>query len=145
MKSKVLFLCTGNYYRSRFAEYLFNREAKQHGLNWHADSCGLALKSRRGQRWASSHPHTGTAAASRHRAWRRCTLSTPGSGERFEFVGTDHRTRSQRASADGGAAHSCLGRQDKIWDVEDVGFVPADQALGQIELQVAKLVERLSQ
>ena len=39
----VLFLCTGNYYRSRFAEGLFNRLAGQLRLGWRADSCGLAL------------------------------------------------------------------------------------------------------
>ena len=26
---KVLFLCTGNYYRSRFSEYVFNHKAKE--------------------------------------------------------------------------------------------------------------------
>jgi protein-tyrosine phosphatase len=41
---KVLFLCTGNYYRSRFAEKLFNHLAAQKKLNWQADSRGLALE-----------------------------------------------------------------------------------------------------
>ena len=39
---RVLFLCTGNYYRSRFAEALFNSLAKRAELNWTADSRGLA-------------------------------------------------------------------------------------------------------
>jgi protein-tyrosine phosphatase len=38
---RVLFLCTGNYYRSRFAEILFNHEARRRGLAWQADSRGL--------------------------------------------------------------------------------------------------------
>lgn len=42
--SKVLFLCTGNYYRSRFAELLFNRRAKAALLSWTAYSRGLALE-----------------------------------------------------------------------------------------------------
>jgi len=37
----VLFLCTGNYYRSRYAEILFNWKARQCGLTWKADSRGL--------------------------------------------------------------------------------------------------------
>ena len=39
----VLFLCTGNYYRSRFAEIFFNWHAEQRGLPWKAVSKGLAL------------------------------------------------------------------------------------------------------
>ena len=40
---KLLFLCTGNYYRSRFAEQLFNAMAATHALPWQAFSRGLAL------------------------------------------------------------------------------------------------------
>ena len=39
----VLFLCTGNYYRSRYAEVLFNSVARKMGLPWRASSRGLAL------------------------------------------------------------------------------------------------------
>ncbi len=39
----VLFLCTGNYYRSRFAEIMFNNVAGKMGLPWKAMSRGLAL------------------------------------------------------------------------------------------------------
>jgi protein-tyrosine phosphatase len=40
----VLFLCTGNYYRSRFAEEFFNHHAERNGLDWIAHSRGLALE-----------------------------------------------------------------------------------------------------
>jgi protein-tyrosine phosphatase len=40
---KLLFLCTGNYYRSRFAELLFNAMAATHALPWQAFSRGLAI------------------------------------------------------------------------------------------------------
>jgi protein-tyrosine phosphatase len=40
---RLLFLCTGNYYRSRFAEIFFNWEAQQRSLRWTAESRGLAL------------------------------------------------------------------------------------------------------
>jgi protein-tyrosine phosphatase len=40
----VLFLCTGNYYRSRFAEELFNHRAARAGINWQAQSRALAVE-----------------------------------------------------------------------------------------------------
>src|SRR5437773_5336467 len=40
----ILFLCTGNYYRSRFAEVFFNSVAGKMGLPWQASSKGLALE-----------------------------------------------------------------------------------------------------
>jgi protein-tyrosine phosphatase len=44
MIKRILFLCTGNYYRSRFAEELFNHQAAIDGLNWRASSRALALE-----------------------------------------------------------------------------------------------------
>lgn len=41
MTATVLFLCTGNYYRSRFAEHFFNEEAQRRKLAWQASSRGL--------------------------------------------------------------------------------------------------------
>jgi protein-tyrosine phosphatase len=40
--NKVLFLCTGNFYRSRLAEELFNHLARGQNLDWRAESKGLA-------------------------------------------------------------------------------------------------------
>ena len=40
----LLFICSGNYYRSRFAEAVFNHLAIQRGLSWRAFSRGLAVK-----------------------------------------------------------------------------------------------------
>lgn len=42
MPKQLLFLCSGNYYRSRFAEHWFNALAQQRGLAWAAQSRGLA-------------------------------------------------------------------------------------------------------
>jgi protein-tyrosine phosphatase len=39
----VLFLCSGNYYRSRFAEALFNLRAERSRLPWRAVSRGFFL------------------------------------------------------------------------------------------------------
>jgi protein-tyrosine phosphatase len=43
MMKAVLFLCSANYYRSRFAEHLFNELAGQSGLPWRAISRGLLV------------------------------------------------------------------------------------------------------
>lgn len=40
--NRILFLCTGNYYRSRFAEEYFNHQADRFELPWRADSRALA-------------------------------------------------------------------------------------------------------
>jgi len=39
----VLFLCSANYYRSRFAEQVFNWLAESSGMQWRADSRGLMV------------------------------------------------------------------------------------------------------
>ena len=43
MTKKLLFVCTGNFYRSRFAEAVFNHRAEELGLPWKAFSRGLAI------------------------------------------------------------------------------------------------------
>lgn len=39
----VLFVCSGNFYRSRFAELYFNARAEAAGLPWRAESRGFRL------------------------------------------------------------------------------------------------------
>lgn len=43
-RKSILFLCTGNYYRSRYAEILFVSVAKKMGLPWDVSSRALALE-----------------------------------------------------------------------------------------------------
>lgn len=38
---RLLFVCSGNYYRSRLAEILFNQAAEAAGLGWRAESRGM--------------------------------------------------------------------------------------------------------
>lgn len=44
MMHKILFICTGNYYRSRYAELYFNALAIKQNLNWESFSRGLAIE-----------------------------------------------------------------------------------------------------
>lgn len=41
---KMLFICSGNSFRSRFSEALFNHTVKEKGLDWEAFSRGLKVK-----------------------------------------------------------------------------------------------------
>ncbi|MFN3167933.1 MAG: low molecular weight phosphatase family protein [Phycisphaeraceae bacterium] len=42
-KPLILFVCTGNYYRSRFAEHWFAHLVEQRGLGCRTDSAGLRV------------------------------------------------------------------------------------------------------
>jgi protein-tyrosine phosphatase len=44
--TKILFLCTGNYYRSRFAEFYLRHIADEHQYDWTVDSRGLRISPR---------------------------------------------------------------------------------------------------
>lgn len=55
---QVLFICTGNYYRSRFAEIYFNHLAVGRGLSWSAFSRGLEANQHRNINHGSISQHT---------------------------------------------------------------------------------------
>ena len=44
MTKSILFICTGNYYRSRYAEMYFNVLVSELNLDWIATSRGLAIE-----------------------------------------------------------------------------------------------------
>lgn len=52
--NQVLFICTGNYYRSRYAEILFNYTASDYQLSWTSFSRGFMESTRE----APISPHT---------------------------------------------------------------------------------------
>src|SRR5208282_5936580 len=68
----VVFICTGNFYRSRFSEYLFNALAKKRGLNWRANSRGL-------QTWTAA----GEGPISEFAAYRLIAMRVPFDRARF--------------------------------------------------------------
>ena len=59
---KLLFICTGNYYRSRFAEMLFNTLAREGHLQWIAESRGIASERVAGPRHISIDAVRGLAS-----------------------------------------------------------------------------------
>lgn len=143
MPNKLLFLCTGNYYRSRFAEILFNALALEDGLNWEADSRGLATEYA-----ANSGPIS--AYAIKGLAMRGIEV---GKEVRFPVqVQTKDLDEADLVIALKEAEHRPYlevrfpGWADKVeyWHVHDLNQAPAVETLTEIERQVRALIQRLS-
>jgi predicted translation initiation factor SUI1 len=135
----VLFLCTGNYYRSRFAEVLFDSVAGKMGLPWRAASRGLALE--RGVN------NVGPMAASAVKALAAMGVSTAAAVTRMPAqVTTADLEAAERIVALKEAEHlpllqerfpACAAKVE-FWQVDD-----APEALALIEREVMALVARL--
>jgi protein-tyrosine phosphatase len=132
----VLFLCTGNYYRSRFAEILFNSVAGKMGLPWQASSRGLALE--RGGN------NVGPMAVPAVTALEALGVLAPDAITRPPAqVTTDDLERADRVVALKQAEHRPLlqerfpawAEKVEFWQVDD-----APEALGLIEREVMALV-----
>ncbi len=140
----VLFLCTGNYYRSRFAEILFNTLARQKGLPWRAESRGLALElgvNNVGPLSAHAARRLGELGIP-HDEYLRLPLSVEAPDlDRAELIiglkGDEHRPLLLRKHPEW-AAHA------EFWDIHDDYELPPDQALPAIEASVRALIDRLA-
>ncbi len=135
----VLFLCTGNYDRSRFAEILFNSVAVKMGLPWQASSRGLAPE--RGVR------NVGPMAAEAVTALEALGDRAADAGARLPAqVTTDDLERADRVVALKQAEHLPLLQERfpawaakvEFWQVDDT-----PEALALIEREVMDLVARI--
>ena len=137
----VVFICTANYYRSRFSEYLFNALAKKSGLRWHATS--RCLKA-----WMAANE----GPISSLTAERLTAMGVPFDGERFPI----QLSQSDLEDADlvvavKKAEHRAMMLDqfpqwaDKIqyWHVDDLDCAPAEEALPICEACVKFLVRML--
>lgn len=137
---EVLFICTGNYYRSRFAEAVFNHLAGRQGSAWRAFSRGLAIDLAP----PGLSPHT-LAALHARQIPLRCT-----SRERCALTAADLE-RARVAVALKEAEHRPYLRkqfphwEDRVeyWHFHDVDFSAAADVLPEIEVRVLALFERL--
>jgi protein-tyrosine phosphatase len=139
----ILFLCTGNYYRSRFSEYLFNDLALKRALSWKADSRGLALERGTNNVGAISH-FTKTGLLERG-------IELP-HDLRDPLPLTDHDlTVAARIIAVDESEHRPLLAEKfpqwenavEYWLVHDIDRATIEIALTQLEHHVNKLIESL--
>ncbi|MBW4643054.1 MAG: low molecular weight phosphatase family protein [Goleter apudmare HA4340-LM2] len=143
--NKILFLCTGNYYRSRFAENLFNWLASKQGLDWQADSRGLGLE----------HGTNNVGAISSYAAEALALrLVTIPDDERFPKRVTEEDFQAAvRIIALDESEHRPLMNErfpqwvDKIeyWLVHDIDQTSPAAALEKIENNLLQLIQQLAQ
>jgi protein-tyrosine phosphatase len=142
VERRVLFICTGNFYRSRFAEAVFNHHARTRLPGCSAFSRGLSLHPPQGD----LSPYTVRALEERgialsHTAPRCATLTEADlaiADRRIALKEREHRPLIARQFPEW-EAHI------QFWDVSDVDYVPAAEALPLIEQQVLALIEELEQ
>ncbi len=139
--STVLFLCSGNFYRSRFAEVYFNFHAARQGMAWNAESRGFRL-SPKNVGPISEHAGFGLQK-------RGIPLPEP---QRMPRVATRHDlARCQLIVAMKEAEHRPMMRAqfgswaDRIeyWRIHDIDCSQPQSALADLETELRKLLARL--
>lgn len=139
--SKVLFLCTGNYYRSRYAEAFFNHWAGERQLAWRAESRGFLLVPEN-VGFLSSHAlarlqKQGIVHESYQRLPRLVTRDDLNAAAHVVAVKeTEHRPMVAERFPD------WLARIE-FWEVHDLDAATPDETLAHLEREVTRLLDRL--
>ncbi|EJN07440.1 protein-tyrosine-phosphatase [Bradyrhizobium sp. YR681] len=141
--NRVLFLCTGNYYRSRYAEEIFNHRVGHEGLGWHAFSRAVA-ETLSPQNVGPISPYAlealqakGIAPGGATRNPVLCTLDDFAQAELVVAL-KDAEHRPMVAQRFAGVAHRV-----QYWDVDDIEYLDPKTALGKIDEQVGLLIGSL--
>jgi protein-tyrosine phosphatase len=138
---RVLFLCSGNYYRSRFAEIYFNWQAQQRGIGWRAESRGLALDSRNP---GPLSRYTAAALAAYGISWAEY-LRAPLPATDADFANADRviavKEAEHRKMMD--AKFPSFANQVEYWHVHDLDCSMPSDALAHLEREVLALLVSL--
>ena len=136
----LLFLCTGNYYRSRFAELYFRHLAVKHELRWLVDSRGLEL-----------HP-ANEGPLSQHAIIECQRMGISTEPLRLPTALQENDLKSAHlVIAVKETEHRPLMRQQfpdwqnwiEYWEVHDLDVAPPQEALSRLRQHVESLIERL--
>ena len=140
---EVLFICTGNYYRSRFAEAVFNHGAEQRGLDWRAFSRGLATHLVDGQGDISLHTRVALVARGiplRYAATKPTPLTRPDLERAARIIALkelEHRAMMRAQFPD-------WENRVEYWKVHDLDAATPDQAIPGLELLVRRLLDSVA-
>ncbi len=138
---KLLFLCSGNYYRSRFAEIFFNWHAEQRGLNWRAESRGLIMMNDNPGPMSCAATarlnHHGISAEPYQRFPRKVTLSDMEAAQRIVAMKRgEHRDAIQTYFP------TQLERVE-FWDIHDLDRVMPEEMWPNLESAILALLDQL--
>lgn len=140
----VLFLCSGNYYRSRFAEGFFNHLAPTLAPQWRARSAGLRIDHTRTRNIGPLSPFTLQAFLAR-------SIDCPDPLPFPVQVTEADLSRATVIVALKEAEHRAMMRnafpewENRVtyWHVHDLDFAPPTQALQEVETLVHGLLADL--
>jgi protein-tyrosine phosphatase len=141
--NRVLFLCTGNYYRSRYAEEVFNHRARLEGLGWVSFSRAVAEK--------LSPENVGPISPHTLQALQAKGIEAEGAGRNPVLCNVADFTDAELVVALKEAEHrpmieqrfSGVANRIEYWDVDDIEFLDPPTALGKIDELVRMLIGRL--
>lgn len=137
---KVLFVCTGNFYRSRYAEALFNHHAEASGLEWRAFSRGLAIHLAEGY----LSPYTRIELEKR-RIGLHHTGKTRVQIQEDDLKSSDLVILLDRNEHEPYMAELYPHWVDRVeyWGCEDIQFETPDKCMRMIEANVETLIKQL--